>query len=295
MKPCAYYAPERIEELLNILADNEGKAKVIAGGTDYVIGMQEGKINTKNIVALHKIQELKGIHMRGDTLVLGAMTTFTELVKSPLIREKAFVLAQAASMVGSPQIRNMGTVGGNIANASPAADTVPAMVALDARVKLISPSGEREMLLENFFAGIGKTKLATSEIIQEIAFPALNARTGSAFAKLGRRNALAISRVSVAAIVGYAEEDDVIIDFRIAVGSVAPSPFRVRSAERTMLNCSINNDKRCNCVEAAMEEISVTLGQRASAIYKKKAAPTIIRNAIDEAIAQICCGWEKTL
>jgi len=295
MKPCAYYAPERLEDLLCILADNEGKSKVIAGGTDYVIGMQEGKINTETIVALHKIPELKGIRMRGDTLVLGAMTTFTELVKSPLIREKAFVLAQAASTVGSPQIRNMGTIGGNIANASPAADAVPAMVALDARVNLVSPRGQREMPLEDLFAGIGKTKLATDEIIQEISFPALNKRTGSAFVKLGRRNALAISRVSVAVIVGYAEEEDVIVDFRIAVGSVAPSPFRVRSAERVLLSCSLNNDNRGNCIEAAMEEISVTLGQRASAIYKKKAAPSIIRKALDEAIGQICRGWEKTL
>jgi len=295
MKPCAYYAPEGLEELLGILAEKKGKSKVIAGGTDYVIGMQEGKINTENIVALYKIQELKGIYLRDDTLVVGAMTTFTDLVKSPLIREKAFVLAQAASMVGSPQIRNMGTIGGNIANASPAADAVPALVALDARVKLVSPSGIREMLLEELFAGIGKTKLGADEIIQEISFPALNRRTGSAFAKLGRRNALAISRVSVAAIVGYAEEEDVIIDFRIAVGSVAPSPFRVRSAERVLLSCSLNNDNRGNCIAAAMEEISVTLGQRASAVYKKKAAPAIIRKALDEAIGQICRGWEKNL
>ena len=205
------------------------------------------------------------------------------------------MLAQAASLVGSPQIRNMGTIGGNIANASPAADTVPAMVALNAKVRLVCSSGEREMSLEELFAGMGKTKLADDEIIQEIFFPALTGRTGSAFIKLGRRNALAISRVSVAAIVGYGQEGEVINDCRIAMGSVAPSPFRVRSAERILVGCVPNADNRSRCVETALEEISVTLGQRASAIYKKKAAPALIRKALDAAIGQVCCGWEKAL
>lgn len=286
----SYYAPQRLEELLDILAEKKETAKVLAGGTDYVVAMREGKLNCEDIVALHKVPELKGIRLQGDTIVVGAMTTHTELAKSPLIIERASLLAQAASAVGSPQIRNAGTVGGNIVNASPAADTVPALVALDARVKIVSKSGVREMPVEEVFLGMGKTKLAADEIIQEISFPALSKNAGSTFIKLARRNALAISRVSIAVIVGCSDpssKDSTFTDCRIALGAVAPNPFRVRSAEKALVGCNFDPSKLDSCVEAAFQEISGTLGQRASAVYKKKAGPALVRRAITMAMEQV--------
>ncbi len=286
----SYYAPQRLEDLLDVLAEKRETARVLAGGTDFVVAMREGKLNCEDIVALHKVPELKGIQLQGDTIVVGAMTTHTELAKSPLINEKAWLLAQAAAAVGSPQIRNAGTVGGNIVNASPAADTVPALVALDARVKIVKKGGVREMPLEDVFLGMGKTKLAADEIIQEIIFPALDKRTGSAFIKLARRNALAISRVSIAAIVGlsgHESQDSTFTDCRIALGAVAPNPFRVRSAEKALIGCSFDAGSLDSCVEAAFQEISITLGQRASAIYKKKAGPALVRRAISIAMDQV--------
>lgn len=291
----AYYAPTRLSELTALLAEQGGKAKLLAGGTDVLVEMREPDHRPETIVALYKVPELWGIRLEDNAITIGAMTTFSELAASPLIRDKAFVLAQAANSVGSPQIRNRGTVGGNIVNASPAADTVPALMALDAKLRLVSAAGTREIALEDFFLGIGKTKLAAGEVLQDITFPALDGLTGSAFGKLGRRNALAISRVSAAVVLGYAEDKDLVIDCRVAVGAVAPNPFRVRSAEQAWLSCSLTADNRDRCVNGALDEISKTLGQRASAVYKKQAGPALIRETLDAAAAQVCRGWEKAI
>lgn len=295
MTVCAYYAPAGLSELLDWMAQQTGKTVILAGGTDVLVEMRDPAHRPESIVALYKVPELKGIRSQGDLITIGAMTTFTELAESPLIREKAFVLAQAANAVGSPQVRNRGTVGGNIVNASPAADTVPALMALDARLRLVSAAGMREILLEEFFLGMGKTKLAPGEVLQDITFPALNGLTGSAFGKLGRRNALAISRVSVAVVLGYSEDKEIVTDCRVAVGAVAPNPFRVRTAEQAWLSCSLTADNRDRCVGGALAEISRTLGQRASAVYKKQAGPALIRTTLDAAAAQVRRGWEKAL
>ena len=281
---CSYYAPQQLEELLAILAEKKEKAKMLAGGTDLVIALQEGELDYDYIVALHKIPELKGITLSGDTIVIGAMTTHTEVERSPLIRANALLLAQAAAAVGSPQIRNVGTLGGNICNASPAADTVPALIVLDASVKIVSNGSEREMPLEDLFLGMGKTKLGGDEVIKEISFKALPDGAGSIFVKLARRNALAISRISVAAIV---TSNEYVTDCRIAMGAVAPNPFRVRSAEQAWLGRSVTADNLDICVEAAFQEISATLGQRASAIYKKRAGKALVRRALSLASGQL--------
>lgn len=281
---CSYYAPQQLEELLAILAEKKEKAKMLAGGTDLVIALQEGELDYDYIVALHKIPELKGITLSGDTIVIGAMTTHTEVERSPLIRANALLLAQAAAAVGSPQIRNVGTLGGNICNASPAADTVPALIVLDASVKIVSNGSEREMPLEDLFLGMGKTKLGGDEVIKEISFKALPDGAGSIFVKLARRNALAISRISVAAIV---TSNEYVTDCRIAMGAVAPNPFRVRSAEQAWLGRSVTADNLDICVEAAFQEISATLGQRASAIYKKRAGKALVRRALSLASGQM--------
>lgn len=290
----AYYAPRTMGELLDVLAAHRETAKILAGGTDVMVEARDGHAPAC-LVDITRVGELKAIRREGDTIHVGPAATFTDLAESPVIREGAFLLAQAALSVGSPQIRNQGTVGGNIVNASPAADSVPALVALEARLRLVSKTGERELAVEDFLAGIGKTKLEKGEVLAGISFKALPAGTGSAFIKLGRRNALAISRVSVAAIVGYDAARLICTDCRIAVGSVAPNPFRVKSAEETWKGCSLTRGHRDACVEAALKEISVTLGQRASAVYKKKAGPAIIRRAVDAALGQVFGGWEQAL
>jgi carbon-monoxide dehydrogenase medium subunit len=289
-----YYAPRTLSELLEVLAEKKDGAMILAGGTDVMVDIRAGH-SPESLVNITKIPEMKGIRLDGDKIHIGPATTFTEIVESKIIRENAFLLAQAALSVGSPQIRNRGTVGGNIVKGSPAADSVPALMALDARLRLVSNTGEREMGLEEFLVGICKTVISPGEVLADISFKVLSPKTGSAFVKLGRRNALAISRVSVAAIVGYDEVDMTCTDCRISVGSVAKNPFRVRSAEAIWQNCSLTHGNRDACVKAALKEISVTLGERASAVYKKQAGPAIIRRAVDSALGQVFGGWEQVL
>ena len=289
-----YYAPRTMPELLRVLDEKKAGAMIVAGGTDVMVDIRAGH-NPECLVDITKLKELKGIRREADTIHVGPATTFTEVAESKIIREDAFLLAQATSLVGSPLIRNRGTVGGNVVKGSPAADSVPAMMALDARLRLISQAGEREMALGDFLLGIGKTAILPGEILADISFKALAPKTGSAFVKLGRRKALAISRVSVAAIIGYDEAKMICTDCRISVGSVAKNPFRVRSAEATWQNCSLTQSNRDACVAAALKEISATLGQRASAVYKKQAGPAIIRRAVDSALGQVFGGWEQVL
>ncbi len=292
MNSMNYYAPKSTKELAEILARGKNGAKILAGGTDVVIQLREQKINPECIVSLKFVQNLKGIQEQTGKILVGPMTTFTELAQAPLIREKAFLLAQAAASVGSPQIRNAGTVGGNIANASPAGDTIPALMALDAVLTIASTRGERQMPLKDFYLGIGKNKLAADEFIKMIIFAALPETCGSAFVKLGRRNALAISRVSMAAIVGCSAGSNTVTDCRIAAGSVAQNPIRLPNAEKVLLGAKLTPAAVEKSVEAAFAEISATLGQRASAIYKKKAAPVLVHRALDQAIGQIYIDWE---
>lgn len=291
MESRAFYAPQKISELLEIMSKYKSEAKVLAGGTDFVVAMRDGEVKQETIIALYKVPELYGIRIENGNIVIGAMTTFTELCNSPIIQSNASLLVQAALTVGSPQIRNRGTVGGNIVNASPAADTVPALVALDAKVKLLSLNGERELILTDFLSGIGKTKIQPDEVLAEVSFKALPEGTGSAFCKLGRRNALAISRVSAAAIIACSD-DKTINDCRIAVGAVSPNPFRIVSAEQAVLSKKLTLETRELGIEKALDEITLTLGQRASAVYKVKAGPSIIRRAFDEAVKQYCPQWQ---
>ena len=289
-----YYAPRTMPELLEVLTEKKDGAMILAGGTDVMVDIRAGHA-PECLVNITRVPGMKGIRRDGDMIHVGPATTFTEIVESDIIREGAFLLAQAALSVGSPQIRNRGTVGGNIVKGSPAADSVPALMALDARIRLVSASGERELGLEEFLLGICKTDILPGEVLTGISFKALAPKTGSAFIKLGRRNALAISRVSVAAIVGYEEVNMTCTDCRISVGSVAKNPFRVRSAETIWQNCSLTHSNRDACVKAALREISVTLGERASAVYKKQAGPAIIRRAVDSALGQVFGGWEQIL
>ncbi|MDT8903297.1 FAD binding domain-containing protein [Anaeroselena agilis] len=289
-----YHAPRSIAELMAVMAEKKDGAMVLAGGTDVMVEIRAGH-TPQALVDITKIADLNGIRSDGDTIHIGPTTTFTAIVESPIIREAAFVLAQAAASVGSPQIRNRGTVGGNIVNASPAADSVPALVALDAGLRLLSPAGERTLGIEEFLVGVGQTAILPGEVLVDISFPALAPKTGSAFIKLGRRKALAISRISAAAIIGYDDRELMCTDCRIAVGAVAQSPFRVRTAENIWKNCSLTRNNRDACVQAALQEISVTLGQRASAAYKKQAGPAIIRRAVDAALGQVFGGWEQVL
>lgn len=204
----------------------------LAGGTDIVPKAQNGLLPPGNLIDLSKIAELKTIEEREDNLFIGSLATHSQIQESPLLRRYAEVLSQSCGEVGSPQIRNLGTIGGNCANASPAGDSIPALYVLEAKIHLTgAQNSERTLPIEQFFLGPGKTVLNKGEIISGFSIPKNSQRRGI-FLKIGQRKALAISKVSLAFCARIEEQK--YRGVRIALGSVAPTVIRVPKVEEML-------------------------------------------------------------
>lgn len=273
-----YYQPQSLNDALELLAKSDRKLRPLAGGTDVVPEMGKGELNADGLVDLSKIPDIRQISTDGIMIKLGSMVTFSQIDSSPLVRAKALLLAEAAAAVGSPQIRCLGTVGGNIANASPAADTVTAMVTLDAVAKLHSSSGTRIVLVSELLCGVGKTNILPQEIITDITFriPPEGSKTG--FIKLGRRKALAIARMNLAIIVNLEEER---INYaRVGLGAVGPNPRRFTALEDFLIGKKPSDSLIEEFAIEANREVTQVLGSRASAAYKCEAVKGLARDLL---------------
>lgn len=275
-----FYMPKTVREALEILVQAEGPLKVLAGGTDLMLDIRNKKYQPKGIVDLSGLEELKQITFDDGVVRIGSMVTFTRLANSSLLKERVTVLAEAASVVGSPQIRNQGTIGGNIANASPAADIVPPLVALGAVVQVESAQVKREVPVPEILAGAGKNNLAPDEIITEIKFLLPDEQSRSSFVKFGRRNALAIARMSVATVITL--EENLIKEARIALGAVAPNPFRATGLEEMLAGKSPSKEVLEQVIAASSQVVSEKLGNRPSAKWKNEAIKGLMRQSLQK-------------
>lgn len=227
--PFDYKIPKTIEEACDLLWKAKGKAKIIAGGTDLVIGLRNGDHAPPFIIDITRIEELRKIEEKNGMVSIGAAITHSEIASSSLVKKYGKVLSDAASEIGSPQIRNVGTIGGNIVNASPAADTLPPLMVLNAMGRVASKDGMKDVPLVHLFQGPYQTNLKPHELLVQIIFPKLYPDVRSNFVRLARREAMAIARMSVAVILQI--EKNRIEDIRISVGSVTPTPQRMSEAE----------------------------------------------------------------
>jgi len=221
MRKIETYSPGNVSEAVKILADRRDGIRVIAGGTDIIVQVLENKKDPRSLLNIGCLDELRGIREDGGTIRIGALTTHREIERSPLISERAGLLAEASFIVGSPQIKNLGTIGGNVANASPVADTVPALAALGASVCLRSATGERRVPITEFAAGPGRSVMRPDELLVEISFPALLPGDVGFYERLGQRRLLSISKVGVAFKAGLRGKK--MTDPAIALGAVAPT------------------------------------------------------------------------
>lgn len=283
LPPFEYYQPRTLAEALELMAALPEPKKVLAGGTDVIPALRRGKLTVGHLVSLSRLAELKQIHVLEGDLRIGPLVTFSELAGSPLVNRFCKLLAEAAASVGGPQIRNQGTIGGNIVNASPAGDLLPPLVALEARVKLCRQGSERILPLAEFLVGSGKTLLSSGEILAGISFPLLPERAANSFVKLGRRNSLAISRLSVAAIVTLAP-DRQIAGARLVLGAVAPKPVRVPAAETLLCGNYPGPELLEEVVGAVANAVKDVLGSRPSAPYKQVAVRSVAREALLRAV-----------
>ncbi len=263
-----FYRPANLEEALGLKAELGPTARFIAGGTDIIIDLDRGRQASCHLIDLSQLTELRFIRAEAGGLRIGGGVTHAEILGSPEVRAMAGVLAQAAIEVGAPQIRNRSTLSGNIVTASPAADTVPPLLALDARVELVSQRGRREMPLTEFIIGFRKVALAEDELLYSIFIPGPQGERRGAFLKLGLRKAQAISVVSVAASLDVDREGRV-LRAGIALGSVAATPIRLPEAEAILTGQILTEDLLQAAALAAQTTASPITDVRGSAAYRK--------------------------
>ncbi|WP_407277878.1 xanthine dehydrogenase family protein subunit M [Aromatoleum evansii] len=277
-----YAAPQNLDEALGIL--QQGEVTILAGGTDLMPQTKAGRIAFKpTLMNIGRIAGLKGVTLDGEHLRIGALTTISELLRDPLIAQHAPVLAEACDHFASDQIRNAGTLGGNINNASPAGDTLVPLIVLDAEVELASkPNGSvatRRVPLAEFFTGPGRTKRAANELLTAVRIPLPKPGHVARFYKFGTRPALDISTISIG-IAGI-KRDGALTEARIAYGAVAATPVRGRSAEAAIEGRRLDDDTIETAANAARDEVSPIDDVRASAWYRKELIHNMTRRMLD--------------
>ena len=286
MIPFNYIRPPSLGAALDFLAEKGARARIIAGGTDLLVelrGIPAGEKGPEWVLDISGLAELKGVREEGETISVGAGTTHREIHSSDLIREGAPLLAAASATVGAAQHRNIATIGGNIMNASPAADTVPALIALEAEAVLKSREGERAGKLSEIFVKPYQTDASPGEILTAVRFRRLPAGAKSGFVKLGRRNALAISRMNVAVVLFL--EGGVIREARIAPGSATPMPERFAEAEAVLLGRKPSEEILRSAGAAVAAEMVERSGRRWSTPYKEPVIAALTARALREALA----------
>ncbi len=288
--------PGSFPEALEIKKSYRDRAKVLAGGTDLLVLLKDRKLRAEVVMSLGRLRELNFIRSEeGRGVTLGALTTHGDVAASPIIRQKCPDLAEACSQVGGVQIQNLGTLGGNLCNASPAADAAPPLLLMDAVLTLASTRGERRISINDFFQGPRRTALEGDEVLKEIFMPQIAGRRGATYLKLGRRKAMEIAIVGIGVAIHLNGSDQVVSECRIAMGSVAPTPVRARRGEEILRNREIRDELIEEAAEIAAEEASPISDVRGSREYRLDMIRVLCRQATRAAFARARGNAEEGL
>jgi CO/xanthine dehydrogenase FAD-binding subunit len=272
-------APGTLDEALRLLLRHQGKAKIIAGGTDLIPKLRGRQIaGPEFLIDLRKIPNLNFIECDERLLHIGALTTLRTIETSSIIREKFNLLFQAAQSVGSIQVRNRGTIAGNICNAVPSADLAPALLVLEARLRLAGSKGQRTVGIGDFFVGPNKTVLSAGEVLTEIQIPNLPHHAKALYLKLSPRSAMDLAVVGVAVLTNL--EQGLCREVRIALGAVAPTPIRASRAEKIMQGQKVSPELIEQTAQAAAGESRPIDDHRASAEYRREMVKVLTRRAL---------------
>lgn len=284
MKPFSYYPARTLAEATELLVGHGDEAYPLAGGTDLITKARYGHVTPKTVVSLGAIPDLSEISQTDDGgLRIGATVTVNELVYSEQIRRHYPLIAEAATKMASPLIRNLATLGGNLCNAAPSADMAPALIALEADAVIVGPNGERRLPLENFFVGPGKTALARGELLTAVCVPPPNPETNAVYLKHMHRQAMDIAIVGVAALVhlapngsGYARCEQA----RIVLGAVAPTPLRVHDAESVLEDVPFTEEAIAESARRATAAARPIDDTYSSAWYRREMVAVLMRRAL---------------
>jgi CO/xanthine dehydrogenase FAD-binding subunit len=271
-------SPASLSEALAVLARDEGAWKPFAGGTDLMVLLEAGKLPHKNYLNIWNLPELRGIEVTDAHVTLGALTTYTEVQDHETLREEFPMLCQAASETGGLAIQNRGTIGGNIVNASPAADSPPALLAYDAELEFVSAKGSRTIPYHSFHTGYKQMNIRPDELLRSIRLPRSTNESRHYYRKVGTRKAQAISKVCFAG-VGRMKADQ-IADVRIALGSVAPIPIRCVQTEGALRNKRINLETLATAKAALTTEIAPIDDLRSTKDYRLRVSLNLLEDFV---------------
>jgi CO/xanthine dehydrogenase FAD-binding subunit len=275
-----YARAHSLGEAIDLLEKLGPAHKPLAGGTDLLTSVRRGRLaKVEGVVDLWRVEELRGVERRREGTWVGPLTTHAKIASDPLLSRTCPGLAEASSKVGSPQIRNRGTLGGNVVNASPCADTLPPLVVAEAELELVGASGTRRLAVEDFVIGPYDTRLAPGEVVAGLILPVLRPGGRWAHVRLGRREALDRARMSVCA-AAWLGDDGRIEEVRLAAGAVLPKPRRLREAETALQKAQPS--ARLFAEAAADTALGVVeeAGRRWSAPYKEKALAALLKRAL---------------
>jgi CO/xanthine dehydrogenase FAD-binding subunit len=273
--------PASLTEALGLLSEEPGIWRPFAGGTDLMVLLEAGKLSHKRFISLSKLADLRGIEVTPDAVILGAMTTYTEVQRHPVLRAEFPLLCAAARETGSIATQNRGTLGGNIMNASPAADSPPALLVYDAGIELISNRQARRQPYQGFHSGYKKMSIAPDELLRAIRLPRRPAAWKQHYRKVGTRKAQAISKVCFA---GAAQmETGTIRDVRIALGSIAPVVLRAVQTENVLRGTKVTPEVVMDAKQTLAREISPIDDIRSTARYRLRVA----QNLLEEFLSQL--------
>lgn len=272
---------DKVEEVVELLDKYKEQAKVIAGGTDIIVAMKEKRLEPEVLIDISKIKELTEVKVEGNKVIIGSATTFTQVVNNPMFKDDFNGLYKSCKLVGAPQIRNKGTIGGNIANNSPAADSVPPLICLEAKLELVSKEGIREVRLEDYYSDKENYGIKDNEFIKNIIFEKLDQNEILTFAKLGLRKALAISRITASALIKL-DENNIIENIKVSSGSISKYPIREYKVEEYLLGKVLNEDVIEEAVKVLQEEMDKRLEGRSTLPYKRRAVESILKEVLFE-------------
>jgi len=281
IRPFEYHAAVNLEDALSQLGEYGPEAKVLAGGTDLILAMKHKTVLPPRVISLKKVAELNFVRKENSTVRIGSLATHFQLSQSTLLQEDAAMLCEAVSLIGSWQIRSIGTIGGNLCNASPAADSAAPLLALDARVVIAGRDGEKEMPLQSFFTGPGETALAPTEILKEIIIEQPASPSAGCYLKMMRKKAVDLSIVGVAFQADVDETGEKLARVAIGLGGVAPTPIRASEAEAMLTGLTHNEALKAlpDAAGAAVAAARPISDIRASAEYRRAIVDVYVRRA----------------
>lgn len=279
MRRFTYLLPRTLDEAVSMHQSHEGRAKYLAGGTDVIVKIKEGKLAPDYLISLRRLvaSDRPVANAATGELSIAALTTHRALERSPLVQARYPILYDAVRNIGSVQIRNVATIGGNLVNAVPSADGAIPLIALDAKARIYGPKGERTLDLARFFLGPGQCDLQGAEILTEIVVPPLPPRSGGAYVKHGRREAMELPMLGVGVQLALAEDGVTCAKARICLGVAAPTPFRALGAEKFLVGKPVNEETLAEAGRIAAGESRVRDSIRGVAWYRREMVGVLVK------------------